>query len=202
MGFLSKVFGKEQKTEKLWSQFIGAPNTGEILNEKAKALAPFVSEMVGMSTKFTFEMPKIDENKIIDDKVGDVFLEIAYFYLHYIDRVAFQYLDVDQRELFIDALLLEVKEQLFLLYKRKMEADEFSSMFNIAFNDKQYEYGQYKKLFARKNEAKSDTLFWEFGINIAKALGLDNDIFVVVYVQKEVFNSLSALQLTELFKTQ
>lgn len=183
----------------LWQQFKGKKNTEEILFDKAKSVAPFVVHMITEDSKLLFQKIKKTEKNKKDDKFDEVFFEMALFYLHFVDRIAFQYLEVKQRNIFVDTLFVEVRELLSHVYESEIDATQFRSSFGEAYNDRQNEYGQYKKLFAEKDEGTGGTLFWEFGKRLARVLSSDKDILVKMYIQTRIY-TLAALQLPELFK--
>jgi len=189
----------KQQNKKLWEQFKNKGNNSNILVEKAKAITPFVIGFAIEDTKRLFEELEKDKERKIDNKFGEVLFEMVLFYLHFIDRTAFQYLKVEQRNTFIDALFIEIREQLSRIHESGIEATQFRSGFGEAYNARQIEYGKYKKMFAEKDEGTKDTLFWEFGKKIAGVLGNEMDIMVIMYVQMIIY-SLTALQLPELFQ--
>ena len=198
--FLKKDKSQPAPEKKLWQQFQGKGNSDEILIEKAKAVSPFVVTLVIEDTKSLFQQLEKDKERKVDrDKFGAVFLEMALFYLHFVDRIAFQYLGAERRNIFIDALFVEIKEALSRIHESGIDAMQFRSTFGDAYNERQVEYGKYKKLFAEKDEGTKDTLFWEFGKKIAGIFGSEMDIIVIMYVTTIVY-SLTALQLPELFK--
>jgi hypothetical protein len=149
--------------------------------------------------KRILEELKKDKERKVDNKFGEVVFEMLLFYLHFIDRIAFQHLGVEPRNTFIDALFIEIRERLSRIHESGIDAMQFRSGFGNAYNARQAEYGKYKKMFAEKDEGTKDTLFWEFGKKIAGILGNEMDIVVIMYVQAIVY-SLTALQLPELFQ--
>lgn len=164
---------KEEK--KSWSQFEGRVNTDEVLVEKAKALALFLLSFGAKCTKNLFEILKKDKErpKVDDEKIGVVFGEIVIGYLCVVDRLAFQYLGAEKRNIFQDALLIKASEELSKSFGGKKD-------FLIdAYNERQIEYAGYKKFFPEKNEGAKNTLFWEIGKKIGKILESEDIVIIM-----------------------
>lgn len=194
---LKKDMGElNPKAGKLWNHFKGMVNTDEVLIEKAKAFAPFLFGGISEDTKSLFEELKID-----DEKFGEVFFEMVLFNLHYVDRIAFQHLGAEKRNVFMDALVMEFGEALSIMHERSIEAAQFRSRssFAEAYEERQQEYTKYKKSFPEKNEGAKNTLFWEFGKKILGVLGLENNIWLNMKITMETFTKYKLLELSELF---
>ncbi|MCZ7398256.1 MAG: hypothetical protein O8C62_01015 [Candidatus Methanoperedens sp.] len=190
---------REPEAGKLWSPFKGMVNTDEVLIEKAKALALFLFGPISDETKSLFEELKKDKERKIDEKkFGEVFIEMLLFNLHYVDRSAFSHLGAEKRNVFMDALVIEFSEVLSRSYEN--EAAQFSSSFAEAYEERQEEYSKYKKSFPEKNEGAKNTLFWEFGKKILGVLGLENNVWLNMYVIKITFTKYELLELSELFR--
>ncbi|MCZ7403655.1 MAG: hypothetical protein O8C67_01805 [Candidatus Methanoperedens sp.] len=194
---------REPEAGKLWSPFKGMANTDEVLIEKAKAFAPFLFSPISDETKSLFEELKKDKERKIDEKkFGEVFFEMVLFNIHYVDRSAFSHLGAEKRNVFMDALVIEFGEALSIMHERSIEAAQFSSSFAEAYEERQEEYSKYKKSFPEKNEGAKNTLFWEFGKKILGVLGLENNVWLNMYIIKITFAKYKLLELSELFSEQ
>lgn len=169
--------------EDLWQEFEGLKNTDDVLILKAKKLAPLVSFLSAEGTDNLFKELRNSTEYGIDDKKGnEVFFETSLFYLHFIDRMAFQYLNVKQRELFVDDLFSEVREKMANSCENKIETiTDFFFFYSDTYNERQKEYGKYK-MFPEKEEGMKDTLFWEFEKKIAGILQSESDIILITSI--------------------
>ncbi len=195
-----KFFKKDKKSsKKLWQQFKGKCNTDNVLIDKAKSLAPII---IGLAVKESQELKKYQElKKVTDDKFKEVSFEMIPFYIHYADRVAFQYLKSEQRKKFVIALFTEIREQLSSVCKNENDAVQFKATFTDTYFNRQEEYSKYK-LPINKKEKDKENLFWQFNRKIASILGDETDIRIMTYIQMIVLSSLSVFQLPELFQEE
>ena len=107
--------------EIFWEQFKGKKNPHDILTQKASLLAPLILDHVienteSISTKF---------NKSSADKFDEILFELVLFYLHLIDRITSQYLQSNQRDFFIETLVLEIEKLFSRAYKNKEDVTNF-----------------------------------------------------------------------------
>lgn len=178
-----------------WEQFKGKKNTENILTQKASFLAPLIIDQAiknscSMSTEF---------NKDLDNNSEKIIFELLLFYLHLIDRITSQYLQINQRGFFIQTLILEIEKLFSKTYKNKEDVTNFCSVFEKSYNERQVEYGQYKMPTGKDGDIK-DTLFWEFGKKIADITKSDTTLLVVImYVQTITIDSVSSFKIPNLF---
>jgi hypothetical protein len=200
---LQKIQAEEK--HELWDQFKGMNNCDETLFKKAEALVPMLGFIVSQNTKSLFEALKKenDINRKLDEaNYGKVFIETALFYMHLVDRIAFQYLGIEMRNTFIDAFFIEFVEALSRQgYESGIKAAQFRSCFLDAYNERQEEYGKYQKMVPQENEGTKGTLFWEFEKKIASILGSQTDILTIMLVQNNIVSSINLLKFGELFKS-
>lgn len=191
-----KVEMEREKQQKLWTQFQDKENSNETLIKKAKALAPLIISLVDKNTVSTFkQLEQNNKQKLSSATMGEVHLEMIIFCIHFIDRVAFQYLGAELRGIFCDTLFVELMN----LSTPKSDVATFRSIFSSLCNKRTMEYSKYKKIFSEENELPNDTLLWEFGKKIAETLGFENNITIIMSVYTIVFSSLITLHLPELF---
>lgn len=191
----------KEKEKKLWQKFESKKNTEDVLIEKAKALAPIIILSISEDLKLLSKTLKKNMDILYGNKFNEIIYEMTLFYLHLVDRVAFQYLNVNQRNIFADTLFINIREILSGAYESETTQTQFRSLFSKVYDERQNEYAQYKKLFAENNEGTNGTLYWEFGKKIAGILDLETKekllaIFQIQWIQ----NSISVLQLPVLFK--
>ena len=89
-------------------------------------------------------------------------IEIVVFYMHMVDRLAFQYLGPYRREVFADRLNIAVIKEFLCSRNKEVDAAEFAEHLKDAYNRRQREYAQYKDLIPMKDQPPKGTLFWEF----------------------------------------
>lgn len=81
----------------------------------------------------------------------EIFGDAVFVVLHLVDRLAFASLDLSGRELFMNALLGEMKARAPTVDLRN------------GYNAVQQRLGKFRKLFAQQGEPLVGTLFWEVG---------------------------------------
>lgn len=189
--------------QKFWKEFRGKGNSDAVLIEKAKAVAPLLDDLITESTQHLFSVLKEERGDTIDqEKFSEVYFEIALFYVHLIDRIAFQYLGPEKRIVFIESVCdeyLEITNKDFMTYNNDVNAAEFRTLFLDSLNERQLEYGTYK-MSTEKDEALAGTVLWEFGKKIAEILNCAMDIWVIMYVHSSVLSPFEALHIPELLK--
>ncbi len=195
-------FKKKNKASdsQLWVKFKDRKNTTDVLVEKGKILAPFAIDLMGNNTNLLFQQIKKDQrSRNTEGKSGEVFFEIVLFYTHFIDRQAFQFLNQEQRYIFMYAFIEESRSLLNQTFYKDTEEEEFQNYYNSLWEQRQIEYGQYKSIMAENDQGFAGTLFWEFGKKIAKILDSENDIVIIMYVQT-ILGAVTILQIPELLK--
>lgn len=198
----------ENKNEsQSWKNFQGIENTDEVLIKKAKALAPFLVIICHRITEDVLQQLRElkEKNKTIEvdeQKTDETFFEFLFFFVHLIDRISFSYFDIKRRNIFMDVLFVELREELSRFQEGGIESLQFREFLNQNYNRKQEEYSKYSKWFPEKNEGTKDTLFWEFGKKIAKILSAEMDIFVIMIVQMLSVEFLKVMDLPSLLTGQ
>ena len=187
----------DRKAKKLWQQFKGKKNTEDVLIEKAKALAPVI---IGLSVTESQKLKKYHELKNVpDDKLKELSYELIPLYIHCADRIAFQYLEPEQRKKFIITLFTEVRKELSIVCKSANDAIQFTSTFTDTYFDRQEEYSKYE-MSADEDSGNKNNLFMQFSMKSASMLEYEMDMRIVMYIFMTVSSSLSAFQLPELFQ--
>lgn len=200
------IFKRTLKQDtQVWALFEGQKNTDEVLTRKAKLLALMLVRLLVDGAKDLQKQMQKSLDKEMDDKnyFAVTFVELMMFMLHFIDRVVFQTLKHDQRDLFMDVLVKEVRD-LFVEAEKSTNAEfseaNFRSTFADFYNKRQTEYTQYKKLYPTKDEGMKDTLLWEASKNIAGVFGAGNDAFGIAMVQVPLLATVKVIELPLLLK--
>jgi hypothetical protein len=114
--------------------------------------------------------------------------------------MASQYLPEAERAFFVDRLVENTISALAQRKRIQIDTPAFQALVAdtvATFNDRQNEYGNYK-LQSRPGEPMRDTLFWEFGKKIARTLGADQDIAIIIPVRGFAIDMTTSLHLKEL----
>jgi len=190
----------------LWEDYSNLSNSNDDLIQKAKLLAPYIAYL-GINSReellsvFTYgRKSKKKITKIINDKASDLGFKYTYFILHFTDRMAFQFLDNEQRNIFIDNLLDGVTT--IIWDKANLDGDQRVVIRNIFFNgwnDFQTIYGKYK-ISAEKDESLKDTIFWEFGKEISIDIIGESSSIPILGLTTLLSNHVASLQLPELLR--
>lgn len=211
---MNKIFG-ESKNKALWADFYGLRNDEDLLNNKAEALAPVLVGLAEKSQKSLQEMlnknlsekdthPDFKKTieKITPQKWNNAFYEFLFVYLHAVDRLAFQYLEPEQRNVFTDGLFAKA---LAVLSEGIREEDYLpfatEDLLIETYNKRQEYYSTFDKLYPEKEGAPpANTVFWEFGELLAKTLtGESKDIAIALPAQFIAAEYILILELPQLF---
>ncbi len=186
--------------DKLWVEFEGSGNSDKELLAKATALSSVLIYSSGLATESIIK--SIGGEKCEDVNTGEkiIFLEFLFFLIHLTDRVSFNELDNDKRAIFIDNLVMVLRESLAETVEDVTERAALRDRFPKAYNERQVEYGKFKELFPDKDEDLKGTVFGEFGKAMASICGCEDDIRFLMYVITMAGEGFSNLQLTALFK--
>lgn len=127
--------------------------------------------------------------------------EFLFFFTHLAMRFALSKLGNDKRiklqESLCPILIYSTTEAWFghwpEEYKEGIKNDFFTNI-----NTAEIEYSKYKKLFSEKDESFKDTLFWEFGKNIARLSGYENNPAVIMQCVDVSMKKFSDMRLDKL----
>ncbi len=148
----------------------------EVLVERAQVIANTLMEISDLAVPFFAEWYQQEKQAELDERaLRRAFLETLYLWLHYIDRVSFSHLGKHGQRIFMDVLLVEFDKVFF----KKFNGFSFPA---DGYNKRQMEYVKYRELVAPKGKGLKNTLFWEFGKNVERALGGEMP-FLTLYVQ-------------------
>ena len=212
---LGIVADDKSDPENIWKRFEGKANTKEVLNEKAKSLSQLICVSVFKDAELLFNQladkdMEIEHTFEVAQTFRKLFLEFSLFYVHFTDRQAFAYLEANEREFFIDSLFVEMRTLLTSALSHSFEdldqEMKFFADFGNAYNERQVEYGKYKKMVAEKDEGLGNTLLWEFEKKIAQILESEVGIaefqmVIIMCVHSVITYSLGAMQIGRLFRT-
>lgn len=194
-----------EQTENLWTEFNNLENTDDVVILKAQALYKFlvVLDIESVGTFLEYEKEKL-ESSLINDKYYELVIEVCVFYLHFIDRMAFESLGPKQRDIFMDILVPESRKALFSFFNElgiDTKEGDFNDTFIDLYKKRQEEYEKYKELVPKKDESFLNTLFWEFGKKVSQILtGQNSDMFINMGVLEFITGPLvKVLELPKLF---
>ncbi len=158
---------------------------GEMMDsqEKVDAIVMLIWQLSGFG--ITQLLKKEEFNKLKFETIAKISTETTLFLLHFCDREIFSFVGPQKRDVIMVGVLekfskkLEEHDDKVLkkLYGERSDKNldkyfdylsksAFSVGFREAYNERQVEYGAYKKLYAEKGEPLKDTLVWEFGKKI------------------------------------
>ncbi len=156
------------------------------LKRAAEVIAPILLLTANSDAEAIFKTISSDEQFHIDkNRLGSIFFELIFFYIHLTDRFAYQYIGHEGRVEFLDTFLIKLTQNLAEQHKingAQIDDTTFLSSFNEAYIQRQKEYGDYK-LDAEKGEGLKGTLFWEFDKRVAKILGYEEDSLIITDVE-------------------
>jgi hypothetical protein len=165
----------------IWLEFKGQKNTDDVIKLKSYKLSYYLVYLSAKATEKLFENAEI---KLEESRYHEIFVEVSIFYLHFVDRVAFQYLEKKTKEFFMDNLFIELSKRILDSFKESPQSQLiFNSLFINMSNERQIEYGKYKNILPEKDENMRDSLFWEFGKKICSILKKEEDLHLMMLIQ-------------------
>jgi len=178
--FRRKMKGYPVKKEgSLWAYFQGKDNTDEVIVGKAINIASHIIDFVIGSMDSTFESLQKRRN-IKMDKVSSVhaILETLIFSIHAVERAASEFLEVNRKNMFSNALLLTIRERLPKDLRIDSEsAETFRALFDEIYSNRREEYGKLEYMEDPEQAwGEKDTLYREFAGKIVECLGLEVDL--------------------------
>ncbi len=150
--------------------------------------------------------------KDIDEKFGKdskdattYFMEVQYeflfFFTHLTMRFVFGELGHEKRvelqNLLVPILMESSTEAWFGHWPNDLK-EGIKKDFKNNINSAELEYSKYKKMFPEKDEGSKDTMFWEFGKNIARLSGHENDIVIITKCMAYAVEILKQIKLKDL----
>jgi hypothetical protein len=191
----------EDGGEPIWSEFYGRQNTYETLAEKARMLGPIlftISQSKLSACLEQSELPPDTESQELHDLTFDV----LFVLLHITDRVAFQHLEVDQRNQFVDQLCASTAHFIndnSLYEGSTYGVDNFIQRFGKAYHEFQDEYSQFPSIFAEKDEeAMGGTVMWEFAKSFNDKWPGDQNFKMTLRIYGYVSTAVFSLELPSL----
>ena len=181
-------------------QTISVDNAAKILSNRILEASSMNAEAV----KKFYEEHNDEELEIDAWKLWEIIFEFEFLFLHVTDRMSFDIHDQDRRSVFMDRLIeVTVNSTINTAFPRLGldESGNLKSSMLKDYNANQYEYGQYRKMFPGKNESSKDTVFWEFGKNVAKRIGEPTDISYIMLSMELAVASLKYLDLNNILQS-
>lgn len=134
-------------------------------------------------------------------------IEFMFLFIHLSDRIAFGLLGSEKRSRFMNLLAFWTNKVIsediapYISSKFKTAVQIAPKISFVGFgheqlNERNIEYGKYKKLFPEKNEDYKNTPFWEFGKHVSKIVaGQPNDIAYMMLAIELAINSIKNLSI-------
>ena len=142
------------------------------VEEKAKQLAPAVVELARTvaptiyETLYSFERAKLDPQRESEQKTS-LAMELIFLSFHLLDRECFSRHGPNERDKFIDTLMLEVWNPLLDALPDRA-ANISGRLLAEQTNEAQFQYAEFVQLLPRKGEPFEGTLIWEFSKKICR----------------------------------
>jgi len=183
----------EGNCEMLWQQFSGEPNTDRVLRAKAEFAAVLITMSLDRGVRVACDVVKIQNIRFGEEELLAARMEMAAVLLHLADRFAFRTLPENGRNVFMEALEVNVIAEL---------ADHGidTSYFMKVLHARHIEYYKYKKFIADKGDSCRGTLFCEFPKNVATALCIGENFWFNQCLSISTLRQLKDWNLTKLMK--
>ncbi len=183
MGFIAKLLGKKQETLDSLAQ--------DIFTTAKSSCQTFVKNLAS----------SVDGDKPNSNRYVNAGYEFLYFFIHYVNRVAYSEGGVPAQEKLHTELSMRVVHKVASTTSNEHLRDFIVSTLQKGINQSETRYSQCKRIFPETNEAANGALFWEAAKNISNAAGGGSDIANLVAAMEIMTNSLASLRLNERVKT-
>ena len=165
------------------------------LQRKARGLVLVLLNIMEVTIKHLREEEAF--SRLPEEVQNDIVVEFLIFFLHQYNRTLFAWLGESKRNELMDSVLVELfvwlaernHEELSKGYEH-LTVDTFgeylehlavAKLRNLPdlYNEREREYAKYAEA-PENGKGLAGTLLWEFGKRIAKAMGRENDIFIIM----------------------
>jgi hypothetical protein len=164
-----------------------SPNTKEVLEDKAKTVASWISNRCDIGLQLALRDNPPDESKI-----REAIAETGAFLFSLVDHYyATVLLRQDDRNVFYSALEDYLTEA---LQEKGVDPKTFSELLEKRWE----EYEQYPLQPEEKDGPRKGTLFWEFGKILMSTLGMKRDIIFQTILENSLLSSVVGLNLQQL----
>lgn len=175
------------------------------IEEEAYDFATVIEEKALMSTEELYASLEV-ENEISREEKYDMALEFAIMFIHYIDRRTFEYLSLEERDLFLDVIERYTIAKCIGRYYSDFTKEDKYEMYRSAanhYNDLAVYYTRFKAIVSSEDsepEEVFDTLIWNMGKRIASLKNLEDDYKKIYKYTKIIMNSIKEFKTTERLK--
>jgi hypothetical protein len=167
--------------------------------EKAEILGRRLIDGVDEAASLiSFEIAEQCPAGLSDANILQFFIELFVFYMQFLDRLALECLDAEDRSRFEDHLVTVVTDGIVRGFNKNLSSAEFVARLKATYDRRQAEYKKLNLNLPVEVEPLKDTLFWAF---IKSIFGLTDGtgpaklIFLVTTISKcnlAVLNELRA----------
>lgn len=176
-----------------WSNSFRQDSRSDYLSKVFKASVEAADAVRSLAEDKSFEQNKQGLSKT---EWLSILFEFIYFYLHLTDRLAFGRLSEEKRGTFmtkLEEICISSAVNTTCDGWPKSKKDKIRKECMQNFFTSMEEYSRYQELFPKKGEGSKNTLFWEFGKNIAKLAGREMSTRYIMLSTKMAVDSLVVL---------
>ncbi len=154
-----------------WEDFVGKKNTRDVVERKAFALSSAMSSLLGHAIDIMRKTILTGSDFEVDEeKWWTIYYDFLIFLIHISDREAFEFLDKNQRTLFIESLLNKVIETCSSDFVNN-SVNQFKQKFLHNFILFQDEFASYER---GKTKYLAQNVTYMFAERIQKRMGFNS----------------------------
>ena len=150
--------------------------------EKAELLG---RQLVGAIPEISNRMlAKVHESCQVDRNGMEVqfLIEVFVFYMHLLNRMAFNELQQSGRDAFADCLVDTVLGGIGQGLHEPISSGDFRVRFIRTYNEREEHYAQFRDWLPKGDQSPKGTLFWEFGKVLFALTGDNPNVGMLVYL--------------------
>ena len=185
-----------------WKFLRGEQNSETGLENKGRSVAGLMTKAAAENAHALLEIiqgSRCGSEDDTEEEFVGIFIEFVYLYLHIGDRLAFELLGAEKRNVFVDALREKTLDILSEGYDSKAARDEFCAGFGEALDARESIYSTYRWGPGEDGGLEGE-LLWEFAKYMGKSMGANMDPAIILGIQKLVAQSLVSFELPRLLK--
>jgi len=187
-----------------WQEWRTSANTEEILGAKGHAVGKaLVTAAVGAASQLQEALPRDQLASMTNEELYGVTLEIEWWLMHTIDRIAFNTIDSAKRNAFMQGLLLAVAGPAWAIAEAKKGLIPYKRFEEMFLNSAAERSSQYAKCFMAENASdawKDGELDYELFKTINGLLGGRLPKLQALYLHAVVSDSLTSLKVKALLE--
>ena len=162
--------------------FLGKFRKGSAIGNAAQVLSRIIMIESGTQAEafitFLYDDKKNEFTNDYENQIA-ITLEFTFLYNHVIDRISHNFLDDSMRAQLMNNIVACIADNLVAVISKRQTVPDTKKLWHTiidGLNLMGEHYGQCRGLFNKDGESLKNTVFWEFGKNVAELVSHPMDI--------------------------